>query len=92
MTALWNLETVIFREGSIFDIAAGFIQSCFIFLIIRITDTFEKEQRKYISFKVGGIYRATQDIRGGPKPIGKTVIVGAVFFTGRLCHMPYVVK
>lgn len=79
VTTFRHLETVIFRKRGIFNIAARFCQGGLKFLIIRITDALEEEQQKDIGFKIGGIHRATKNIRCGPKPIGRGVRVGAVF-------------
>jgi hypothetical protein len=67
MTIQWDLKSIVLWEQGIFLIPAGVFQSGLIFFIVNIANTFKKEQREDIGFKVGCINRSTKNICSLPE-------------------------
>jgi hypothetical protein len=67
MATFGYLETMVFTKFGIIQIAVTFTQGGLILFIPYIADALEKQQRKYVLFKVGGINHSAQDIGGAPR-------------------------
>ena len=67
VAALGNLEPVVLRKLRILLIAARFVQSSLVLLVMHIRNPLEEEQREDVGLEVGSIDRTTEDVGRFPE-------------------------